>query len=940
MKINKQINILLIISLIIMFISPLFARAGRGGSYRSSSSSSSRSSYSSSSSSSYSHSSSYGSGSSSSSSSSSSSGSYSSHYKYYTHIYKVDNYEANLYLQKDGSLIVKENYTIDMGTYLKKKNGKVIKNSSSGISIQPDNNKWNFRFVKNSVKVTGDMKLERVLYYSKNKINLSFKKKSKLQLKHKFQVEYKISNAIFPIPQYPALYFSPNLTNGIDKIKVTLHLIKGVKVYKKAAYKMVFFTKILETLKIKKKSTTKYQFILKKPLKGTNNFLVAFMFTEKSFNKLQIRKKSFPKYFLYDNINYNIKVHSNKMLEQEIQANFTAGKYRKRYARMDLLYHPRHLSIKANCPSSNYIFYSSFEENSRTKIWNDYALYLNKNLKDFSKNSYKVKFKSFGNFCSINKKNKTNKLGESSIYFTTRIPILENSYSIVDKVNIKIDFDEDVLKGIDKKNIKTSIDVITPAYYHSYKKQKVRTAKIKTKWSHNTLNITYDKQLLTGQTLYLLVHAPAKNFSKTFEYFTNYKMLVMQQFSFFGSEKQWWQISQPWLILFFLWILYRIIKSSLKKKFAGQKLEKLAQENTQNVTSEISKYDNNFSKENFLEKAEDIFMKLQKAWSTNNMQSVRSFVSQGIYHRLNLQLKLMIEEEGLRNIMSDYKILDKELSGIHTHENYLTIHMKYNAKAKDITIPFEYTEKEIQDDLNDASYIQFTEVYSFTRKKNIQTNENKSIYNGQCPSCGSVAENLTDANKCESCGAIFNSGEYDWVLSEITQIEEWKSPWLETYPPLKSKVSTAVTMNKEIIEDRASYLFWQYIYANAKGKADVLNRDTTSNFLSNFSPSNKYYSEPVVGAADLIDFTETEENILANIKITWSAAFDKHSVPQNYQTTIQLSLDKNIKNNYGFADHGCPACGGPTPDNDEVKCQFCGEELPTKTNDWLLNKVE
>jgi RNA polymerase subunit RPABC4/transcription elongation factor Spt4 len=33
---------------------------------------------------------------------------------------------------------------------------------------------------------------------------------------------------------------------------------------------------------------------------------------------------------------------------------------------------------------------------------------------------------------------------------------------------------------------------------------------------------------------------------------------------------------------------------------------------------------------------------------------------------------------------------------------------------------------------------------------------------------------LGELNQCKNCKSIINSGEYDWVLSEITQIEEWK----------------------------------------------------------------------------------------------------------------------------------------------------------------------
>jgi hypothetical protein len=69
---------------------------------------------------------------------------------------------------------------------------------------------------------------------------------------------------------------------------------------------------------------------------------------------------------------------------------------------------------------------------------------------------------------------------------------------------------------------------------------------------------------------------------------------------------------------------------------------------------------------------------------------------------------------------------------------------------------------------------QFVEVWSFLRHRGAITQPQKAgLIEGNCPNCGAPIEINQSAN-CTHCKALLRSGQYDWVLSEITQGIEWE----------------------------------------------------------------------------------------------------------------------------------------------------------------------
>ena len=64
---------------------------------------------------------------------------------------------------------------------------------------------------------------------------------------------------------------------------------------------------------------------------------------------------------------------------------------------------------------------------------------------------------------------------------------------------------------------------------------------------------------------------------------------------------------------------------------------------------------------------------------------------------------------------------------------------------------------------------QFSEYWTFVRGRGAAENTKGDAV---CPNCAAEL-NITMAGECEYCGSKLTSGDFDWVLSEIQQDEEY-----------------------------------------------------------------------------------------------------------------------------------------------------------------------
>ena len=159
-----------------------------------------------------------------------------------------------------------------------------------------------------------------------------------------------------------------------------------------------------------------------------------------------------------------------------------------------------------------------------------------------------------------------------------------------------------------------------------------------------------------------------------------------------------------------------------------------------------------------------VFSNLQKAWSEQDLDALRPFETDSLYQNH----KYWIEEyrrQNLRNILKNVVVHDLAVVKLRSDKFYDAITCRLWASMIDYTEDAQG--KRVCGDKKKRA--RFSEYWTFVRGRGAAENTKGDAV---CPNCAAEL-NVTMAGECEYCGSKLTSGEFDWVLSEIQQDEEY-----------------------------------------------------------------------------------------------------------------------------------------------------------------------
>ena len=370
----------------------------------------------------------------------------------------------------------------------------------------------------------------------------------------------------------------------------------------------------------------------------------------------------------------------------------------------------------------------------------------------------------------------------------------------------------------------------------------------------------------------------------------------------------------------------------------------------------IRKRDPEFSREALLERISGGFLQIQEAWSAQDMRPVRHLVSDGVFERFSLQLEMM-KASSLINRMTSVNVLETQIAGIETDRFFDSVNVMIRASACDTYI--NSRNSEILSGVPEAET--FAEFWTLLRRPGAKTSGRPGSFENCCPNCGAPLDKL-DRTECASCHAIVNSGDYDWVLTEITQASEWGYRPPRIIAGIEALQATDPTFNPWHIEDRASVIFYRFITAQFFADQRYLVKLADSGFMHQYKDSftplsngrHRYYADAAVGGVDLIEALNasgTEECDRLRVKIRWSGHQAEDIVPGLIQPEPELSTifsqefmlsrrkgakssDKNI-----LSSVHCPGCGAPEVRSDKPYCEYCHAPLNDGSRDWVLDDI-
>lgn len=193
---------------------------------------------------------------------------------------------------------------------------------------------------------------------------------------------------------------------------------------------------------------------------------------------------------------------------------------------------------------------------------------------------------------------------------------------------------------------------------------------------------------------------------------------------------------------------------------------------TEAITAAIIKNDADFSSEKFIAFVKEVFFTLQNAWSERESEKLRPFEKEELYKQHEMQIKKYIENNRI-NVLDRINV-NRTFLYRYVRDNeyeYLTVYIQ--SRMTDY-IKNALTGEILKGDPDTDCHMNY--LYTFMRKTGVLTDPAKTKSSVvACPNCGAPTS-ITSAGKCEYCGFIVTTGEFDWVLSDIVAVKKGSQP--------------------------------------------------------------------------------------------------------------------------------------------------------------------
>ena len=392
---------------------------------------------------------------------------------------------------------------------------------------------------------------------------------------------------------------------------------------------------------------------------------------------------------------------------------------------------------------------------------------------------------------------------------------------------------------------------------------------------------------------------------------------------------------------------YRITRTIRRgRKFQEDDLKAIA-------LARIQRRDQQFDVQIFLDRVERAFLVTQDAWSQQDLRPCRPFLSDGVHERFDLYIRMQ-QAENIRNRMKNVRVLGKQIVSITTDHHFDTIHVRITAAATSYNEDL-MTGRKVGGSVSASSQITFTEIWSFSRRPGVATNENSSLLEGRCPNCA-AAVGIVDKAKCDSCGTMVNAGQHDWILSEITQDEEWVVPpaqhSVKRWNRLQEKDPG---LNFQHLEDRASVIFWRCLMAeyfdDFKYAAPILHASESQVPQRLRRGKKAFWKTPAVGVVEVISCVPAEKDEFDRVMVLvrWSATkasgdrlkprLQGHQRIYSHVLILKRKSGTSSKAELAFSSFSCTGCGAPLALGQANQCEFCGAAINDGSGDWVLEDV-
>jgi predicted lipid-binding transport protein (Tim44 family) len=180
--------------------------------------------------------------------------------------------------------------------------------------------------------------------------------------------------------------------------------------------------------------------------------------------------------------------------------------------------------------------------------------------------------------------------------------------------------------------------------------------------------------------------------------------------------------------------------------------------------AEIKAHDPAFSEEPFLQQVQKAFFVIEEAWSDRKPDVSRQVMAEGLWQQHRVQIEQYVEGHK-RNVLEDLAVGDMAITGAHSDQTFDTITVRIFAACAD----YDVDDKSGKVVRGNKSVEQWQEDWSFQRSSKATTKDGGGTLSSKCPNCGAPLD-VDLQGVCKYCHAPAMSGDYDWVLARIAQV--------------------------------------------------------------------------------------------------------------------------------------------------------------------------
>ena len=170
-----------------------------------------------------------------------------------------------------------------------------------------------------------------------------------------------------------------------------------------------------------------------------------------------------------------------------------------------------------------------------------------------------------------------------------------------------------------------------------------------------------------------------------------------------------------------------------------------------------------FNKEEFVAWSKNLFVKLQQAWTARDWSIIRTFETENLFEQHKNQLQGYINNNQI-NVMDRICVNYAHLYNYRVEGDKEILTVRLNSRMEDYII--DATTKQVIKGQKGLDKVN-TYLLTFIRKNGVKTKPGTiEVNTTNCPNCGAPTQ-ITSSGKCDYCGSVITTGEYNWVLSNL-----------------------------------------------------------------------------------------------------------------------------------------------------------------------------